>query len=62
MLGARYTLGVDIDTSAIASATRSLALNEAVAASDNSGTVDFSLVSASPEEAAEQISDVVKAC
>ena len=62
MLGADYVLGVDIDASSIASASRSLALNAPSAGSGGiSGVVDFMRVSSCPKQAAREIADVVQA-
>ena len=62
MLGARHTLGVDVDKTAIASAARSLELNDTVTPFDVSGTIDFKHVPACPERATKQIVEVVEAC
>eukprot|EP00439_Symbiodinium_sp_Y106_P050987 s1251_g6.t1 len=60
MLGARHTLGVDVDKTAIASAARSLELNDTVTPFDVSGTIDFKHVPACPERATKQIVEVVE--
>lgn len=61
MLGARQTLGVDVDKSAVASAARSLALNGTVVPPfDASGTIAFKHVPACPELATKQIIEMVE--
>ncbi|CAE7317509.1 prmA [Symbiodinium sp. CCMP2456] len=61
MLGAKHTLGVDVDKTALASAARSLALNGTVVAPfDVLGTVAFKHVPACPELATKQIVEMVE--